>query len=110
LPHQFDIRKADLPRRRSTLLALYGSRPLALQCLDVERPGLHQQVLQGSPIVDGAANLADKVFGNIYREPASVVPAIQNTTRMLLAGQTSSAVRMSTPAATKAQRAENRWP
>jgi hypothetical protein len=38
LPHQIDIRKADLPRRRSrhgsALLALRGADPLALQRLD----------------------------------------------------------------------------
>src|SRR5258708_15740869 len=95
---------------RLALLALHCARPLALQRLDVARPGLHQQVLQGTPVVDSAAHLADKAFGNIHREPPSVVPAVQNMARMLLAGQTGRAVRVSTPTAAKAQRAEHRPP
>src|SRR5260221_14680929 len=49
LPHQLDIRKADLPRRRSrhgsTLLALRCADPRALQSLDIAWASLHQQVL-----------------------------------------------------------------
>ena len=49
LPHQFDIREADLPRRRSrhrsALRTLRCARALALQRLDIARPGLHQQAL-----------------------------------------------------------------
>src|SRR5262249_23588058 len=59
---------------------------------------------------DSAADLADKVFGYIHREPASLVPAVQNMARMLLAGQTGRAVRVSTPTAAEAQRAEHRRP
>jgi hypothetical protein len=77
---------------------------------DVARLRLHQQVLQRAPIVDGMAHFADKVFGNIHRESASAMPAVKNMARMLLAGQTGRAVRMSTPAAAKAQRAEHRRP
>src|SRR5258708_8883619 len=69
---------------RLALLALHCARPLALQRLDVARPGLHQQVLQGTPVVDSAAHLADKAFGNIHREPPSVVPPVQNMAPILL--------------------------
>jgi hypothetical protein len=52
LPHRFDIGKADLPRRRSphgsALLVVRCARTRALQRLDVARPRLHQQVLQGT--------------------------------------------------------------
>jgi hypothetical protein len=114
LPYQFDIRKTDLPRRRSrhgsALLVLRCARPRALQRLDIARAGLHQQVLQGTPVIDATAHLAHEVFGNVDRKPPSVVPTVQNVTAMLFAGQTSRAVRLHTPAASKAQRAEHRRP
>jgi hypothetical protein len=105
LPHQFDLREADLPRRRSrhgsSLRALRCARALALQRLDVARPGLQQQVLQGTPVVNGMAHFAYQVFGNVNRKPASVVPAIQNVARMLFAGQTGPAVLAHAPTAPK---------
>src|SRR5258708_8503373 len=85
---------------RLALLALHCARPLALQRLDVARPGLHQQVLQGTPVVDSPAHLADKAFGNIHREPPSDVPAVQNIARMPLAAQTRLALRLCTPTST----------
>src|SRR5258708_18142304 len=45
---------------RLALLALHCARPLALQRLDVARPGLHQQVLQGTPVVDSAAHRSEE--------------------------------------------------
>ena len=79
LPHQFHIRKADLPRHRpchgSALPALRCARALALQRLDVARAGLHQQVLQGTPVAHSAAHLAmlppPAYVSNIHRTTAA---------------------------------------
>jgi hypothetical protein len=106
LPHQFDISKAHLPRRRSrhgSALALACTGTRALQRFDVARPGLDQQILQRTPIVHGAAHFAGQFFRHVNREPASVVPTIQNVTLMLLAGQTRRAVRVYARTASKAQ-------
>ena len=48
-----------------------------------------------APVLHSAAHLADKVFRNINREPASVVPPYRTWARMLLAVQTRRAVRVS---------------
>jgi len=110
LPNQFDIRKADLPRRRPchgsallVVLALRCARPRALQRFDIARAGLHQQVLEGMPVADGAAHLGNKVFGNVNRKPPSTVPAVQDVALMLRAGQTGRAVVAPAPTAAKAQ-------
>jgi hypothetical protein len=52
---------------------------------------LHQQVLQGTPVLHSAAHLADKVFRNINREPASVVPAVQSDHPIINAARWSAA-------------------
>jgi transposase InsO family protein len=61
LPHQLHIRKTDLSRRRSrhgsTLLALQCADPHPLQSLDIAWASLHQQVLQGAPVLHRAAHL-----------------------------------------------------
>src|SRR5215475_10234135 len=78
----------------------------ALQRFDVAWSSLDQQVLQGTPIVHCLAHLGHQVFGNVDGKSPSVVTAIQNPARMLLAGLARRAVRLDASRAAIAQRAE----
>jgi hypothetical protein len=109
LPHQLDIRKANLPRppsrHGSALLARRCPDPHPLRSPDIARASLHQQVLKRTPVLHRAAHLGHQDFGNVNCKPPSVVPAIKNMAPMLLAGQTNRAVLA--PARTAA---EAQWP
>ncbi len=76
LPHQLDIRKADLPRGHSrhdsSLLALQCADPHSLQSLDIARASLHQRVLKGTPVLHRTAHLGHQVFRNVNCKPPSV--------------------------------------
>ena len=81
-----------------------------LQCLDIAQSSLLQQVLQGAPIVQTAADLGHKVFRNVNRNASPLQSPIQNVARMLFARQAGRAILAHARAATKAQRTKNRRP
>src|SRR6267142_2479220 len=113
LPHQLPIGKIDLslyrPRHDSTLVAL-RSRALSLQCLDVARCRLVQQILQSPSVVQTALHLRNKLLRNVNRNATPLGAIVQDIALMLFARQTSRAVYANTPTATQAQRAKKRRP
>src|SRR6266850_1564003 len=113
LPHQLPIGKIDLslyrPRHDSTLVAR-RSRALSLQCLDVARCRLVQQILQSPSVVQTALHLRNKLLRNVNRNATPLGAIVQDIALMLFARQTSRAVHANTPTATQAQRAKKRRP
>src|SRR5258707_11413821 len=107
------IGKIDLslyrPRHDSTLVAL-RSRALSLQCLDVVRCRLVQQILQSPSVVQTALHLRNKLLRNVNRNATPLGAIVQHIALMLFARQTSRAVYANTPTATQAQRAKKRRP
>src|SRR5271165_3984251 len=111
LTHQLPISKTDLspcdPRHRSALAALRRRAALPLQCLDISRRGLVQQILQSMPVVQTALHLGHKLFRHVNGNATPLRATVQHITLMLLARLTSRAVVTDAPRSTQAQRAKN---
>src|SRR5262245_63710882 len=111
LPHQFPIRKTDLPRRRSrhpsVLLLARGLVLLTLQGFHVAWRSLKQQLLQCTTLLQTALHFRHQVFGNVNGESAALRPAVQHPARVLFARPTRLTARTDTWGAPQTKRAEN---
>ena len=80
--------KLIVSRRRShtlsALLALGRLGPLSLQCLQVARGSLLQQLPQSTSVIQSALHLGHKLFGHVDCNPPPLLPAVQDVTSMLL--------------------------
>ncbi len=59
--------------------------PLPLQCFDIARCSLVEQILQSTPVFQTTAYLRHKFFGNIDSKPSSFQATVQDVTGMLFA-------------------------
>jgi hypothetical protein len=90
-------------------LAFRSAQPARASRLEIAWASLHQQVLQGTPVLHRPLYIGHQIFGNVKPQTVSHRATIQNPVRIRLAGETSRVVRIPAPSSSVTQRMENRW-